>query len=601
MMQAMRDRVKVIYWIVILTFVGLMFLVWGVGLDGGGGPTVTTSVVARVDGREITQERWVDRTNSILASMRQQQPNNQNLSENQVLRAREQAYNSLVEETLQQMQAEEFGITVTDEEIVQILSEDPPPYIRSQFTDAQGNFDAQQYYAALQNPTIPWDLVEADLRYRVPLEKLQQMIAGRAVVGEAEIRARFAEQNERAVAEYIGVPFSTITLDDETVTDDQARAYYDAHLHEFQRPAQATVKVAQLTKEANEEDEAEVLSILSEIRAEIEGGTINFADAARTYSEDTSAETGGDLGFLDRDRMVAPFTEAAFALGVGQLSEPVRTEFGVHLIQVTDEKLDEDGNRTEVQASHILLKLHPSQDTIDSLRDRFYDFHEEALVMGLTQAAEQHSLEVAEPGAFQEGFNVPGIPNSLPGSGFAFSHQPGELSPVFETNEMLYTVEVVQRDPAGHRPLEEVRSIVDAAVVRERRADRAAAQLAEAWREVQGGASMEQVAADNDLAHAVTDTFTLRENIPDIGFATSFARAALELDVGDSLPSVRTNRGVYALRVLWKSGFDEDEYRARRAQIAATLLYSQQQKLVREWLDGLKDDAEVEDLRSDLL
>jgi parvulin-like peptidyl-prolyl isomerase len=77
----------------------------------------------------------------------------------------------------------------------------------------------------------------------------------------------------------------------------------------------------------------------AKIRSEIEAKTITFADAAKKYSSGPSREQGGDLGFIPRQgRMVEEFSRAAFALNKGELSQPVVSPFGVHLITLTDEK-----------------------------------------------------------------------------------------------------------------------------------------------------------------------------------------------------------------------------------------------------------------------
>jgi parvulin-like peptidyl-prolyl isomerase len=286
---------------------------------------------------------------------------------------------------------------------------------------------------------------------------------------------------------------------------------------------------------------------------------------------------------------------------VGDISEPVKTQRGYHLIQVTDEKLGEDGKRAEVQVSHLLLKLRPSQETIENLRDRFYAFFDVAETEGLDAAANEFGFEVKESEPFQDGLNVPGIPNSLAGSAFAFSHDPGTLSPVFESNDRFYVTEVAQRLPAGHRPLDEVRSLVENALQRERRAEQASERLATAWQKVVDGSSLEEAADAAGLTYAVTDTFTLRQNIPDIGFATPFAEAALELNVDETASDVRTQRGVYGLKLVFKSPFDEADFQSKRAQIGASLLFNRQRQVLQEWLAELENKAVIEDRRAELL
>ena len=95
MLQAMRERVKVIYWVVIVSFVGLMFLVWGVGDWNAPATSGSDGVVAVVGDTEISAQVWRQRANSIRDQMRARQGTGQSLTENQMMRARDQAFEEL--------------------------------------------------------------------------------------------------------------------------------------------------------------------------------------------------------------------------------------------------------------------------------------------------------------------------------------------------------------------------------------------------------------------------------------------------------------------------------------------------------------------------
>lgn len=600
MMQFMRDRVKVIYWVVILSFVLLMFLGWGVGDWQAPNQIATGGTVAVVNGEEIHRSDWDLRAAAILRQLRAQSGDTN--SESDVLRARDQAYDELVLEALQRQEAERRGITVTDAEIEEILQNEPPSYLLAPFTDEEGNVDYDAYYQALNSPSTDWARVRGQLRTAVPMQKLSQQLAGEALVGEAELRDAFQERTARMVAEWVGVLYSDIELADEekTVSDAEARAWYEAHQDEFQQAAQARVRLVSLAKEASDADVAEVLSILGEIRQDIVEGRLGFEEAARTYSEDTSASTGGDLGFFDRNRMAPAFTETAFDLAVGDVSEPVRTQFGFHLIECTDERLDESGARQEVQARHILLRLHPSQATLDGMRETFIDVHDAVASKGLAAAAESGGLTVVDTPGFSEGMNIPGIANSLPASRFAFDRDTGTLSEIFENEDALYFFEVAEQAPAGFSPLEDVRAIVESNIQRERRSAQAKAKLATAVGAVSAETDLAGLAASQGLVHAVTDTFSVRENIANVGFASAFGRTALQMQVGDFCPEVSTPRGVYALRLLYRSEFDEESFRAQRANLAASMLYGRQQGVLQQWLSSRLEEAEIQDLRNSI-
>lgn len=112
------------------------------------------------------------------------------------------------------------------------------------------------------------------------------------------------------------------------VTDKEAAKYYREHKKEFTTPAQ--VKASHILVKTKEEAE--------DLIKRLKKGA-DFAKLAQQYSLDhVSAKKGGDLGYFSKDQMVKPFADAAFSLKVGQISEPVKTRFGYHIIKVTDKK-----------------------------------------------------------------------------------------------------------------------------------------------------------------------------------------------------------------------------------------------------------------------
>jgi parvulin-like peptidyl-prolyl isomerase len=95
--------------------------------------------------------------------------------------------------------------------------------------------------------------------------------------------------------------------------------------------------------------DAEALALANELRERILAGE-DFAALAQAYSDDTgSAANGGDLGWFGRGRMVAPFEEAAFSLPVGEVSEPIKTDFGYHLIEVTEKDAERPKDEAQLQ------------------------------------------------------------------------------------------------------------------------------------------------------------------------------------------------------------------------------------------------------------
>ena len=124
------------------------------------------------------------------------------------------------------------------------------------------------------------------------------------------------------------------------VTDDQAKTFYESNIKEFEQPQ--TVKASHILFMVDPDASPDVVKQKEEAAAkaaERAAAGEDFTKLAKELSEEPGAsESGGDLGFFPKDRMVPEFAEAAFAQKVGDISKPVKTQFGWHVIKVTDKK-----------------------------------------------------------------------------------------------------------------------------------------------------------------------------------------------------------------------------------------------------------------------
>ena len=485
--------------------------------------------------------------------------------------------------------------------MLRIFKESPPPELLAAFADETGQPDMNAYYASLgqRGAGIDWPQVENWVRASVPRQKLMQMVTAGVSVSEAEVRQLYREQTARFVAEYIGQELTEVAQDYQP-TEEEILTHYADHPGDYWQGPQASARVVRWAVEPAPSDHQEVRELALEIKAEIESGERTFAEAARLYSEDGSAEAGGDLGTFDRNRMVAPFTEAAFSLPVGQISEPVETQFGYHLIEVLEQE-EEDGELARVKARHILLKVTPSDATRDAIFERATQLRERLTEQNfLTVAGQDTTADVLEPRPFFEGRDIPGVRQSAAGTRWAFDADAGEISPVFQTDEAVYIVMAEGVTEAGPQPLDQVRGQVELALKRERQAEAARQNLQPALDRIRAGEAMAAVAADLELTHGVTDTLGVDGNIADVGYRTAFNLVALEAPVGELVPAVTTPRGVFALRVQWRSDFDEQQYAARADALRARLLQEQQALALEAWFEERIAAAQIRDFRDDL-
>jgi peptidyl-prolyl cis-trans isomerase C len=123
------------------------------------------------------------------------------------------------------------------------------------------------------------------------------------------------------------------------VSEKESRIFFENNPQFFHKPEEVKAShiLIKVAPDANTEEKLAARNKIEEVRKKIEAGG-DFADLAKQYSEGPSRVSGGDLGYFDRKKMVKPFSDAAFDLKPGQVSNIVETNFGFHLIKVFDKK-----------------------------------------------------------------------------------------------------------------------------------------------------------------------------------------------------------------------------------------------------------------------
>lgn len=173
----------------------------------------------------------------------------------------------------------------------------------------------------------------ANLKKRFPNEQEFNNTLAKMKMSEADLKAQFGQDMtmkkliEQEVASKVNV------------SDEDTKAFYDSHpdLFKTQEMVRASHILIKVDPKASEADKAKAKEKMVQIQKRIKNGE-DFAKVAKEVSECPSSAKGGDLDFFQRGQMVGPFEQAAFALKPGQVSDIVETQFGYHLIKVTDRK-----------------------------------------------------------------------------------------------------------------------------------------------------------------------------------------------------------------------------------------------------------------------
>jgi peptidyl-prolyl cis-trans isomerase C len=216
----------------------------------------------------------------------------------------------------------------------QVPNEEMMPEVRENVLNRM--IEEELLYQDSQAKTIkvPEERVEkelASIKERFPSEKeYQDALAGIEMTEDA-----LALKITRGVA--IEELIKRHVIPEIAVSEEESRAFYDQNTSMFEKPEQVQARhiLIKTTEEATEDQKKEARKKIDDIRKKVVAGE-DFADLAKTYSEGPSNVRGGDLGYFSRGQMVKPFEDVAFSLKKGEISEVVETQFGYHIIEVTD-------------------------------------------------------------------------------------------------------------------------------------------------------------------------------------------------------------------------------------------------------------------------
>ncbi|CRI63603.1 PpiC-type peptidyl-prolyl cis-trans isomerase [Thiocapsa sp. KS1] len=367
MLQAIRERAQGWLAWVIVALISVPFALWGIQsyLGVGGEP-----FVAKVNGVEISDRDLSRRTQQARIELRERLGEAYDPALFEEGRLRAEILDDMIRQTLLLDTSNRIGMRVSDEEVrVQILSE--PAFQRD------GRFDRESYERLLQLQGLSPAQFEEQLRQQLLGNQLLRAVVGSelvtrqefddyqrlvgqtrdlsyalipagdfrsdAPIGEDEIRA-FYEANaprfqspEMVKLDYLVLDVADLAKGAE-IGDDELRRVYDDDQSRFGRAEQRSVRHLLLTVPQDADDAAAqaVEARVRAIRERILAGEA-FAEVARAESQDPgSASEGGSLGTIEQGLMDPVFDTVAFNLPVGELSEPVRTRFGYHLIEVTE-------------------------------------------------------------------------------------------------------------------------------------------------------------------------------------------------------------------------------------------------------------------------
>jgi len=602
MFEWMRRAIVPIIIITLTFFTALIVLEWGLDFSGSQRAASLDSM-AVVNGEKVPWQAY----NNVYQDLYRQETADldTDLPESRVRELEQIAYNQVLHDYLLIQEANENNITVTDEELYSYLRLNPPSYIRNipQFR-TDGQFDPQKYTNAMVQPDAApfWASVEPIARQDLKKLKMQELVIQAAMVTETEVRNAFVAAEEKLELGVVTVPYNSQVVPRPEFDDEALLAYYNEHIEDFERDEQRVLKVAFIEKEPTELDWERVGQQIQDLYDSAVAGA-DFAELARMYSEDNSASQGGDLGWFPQGQMVGEFDKRAFELEEGDISEPFRTQFGWHIMKHHGYRTDNEVPRGKTEkedvrkahASHILLRVSASPETLDRAYQRLSQFRTAAREIGFDSAAVDNEVEMRETRPFAKGAQTGFLGFDAAANSFAFENEINTISEVMDNNSMVYVVQLTEVLPAGPTPFQAVKDQVRAAADRDSILSRCLSVAEQILAESKAQGTPISQSAENFDANYVQQTPVTRNSaITGVGRVPEAVGAAFALDsIGQVTDAVPYNGGAVILELLDRTAPDLTLFQEKRDSIYQAVKQTKQQQLYTRWFEKLMDDADI--------
>lgn len=604
----LRDNLrhlKFVLWGVVAVFVLLVFVDWGGG--GPGGPTGSYAI--RIGDHEISEEAFVRELRSTEQQMSSAYGDQWEQLRDQ-LDLPGQVVQRLINRELMAQEARAVGLVVSDDELRDLVIE--------QFSQ-DGQFVGQeQYERILRTNRMRARDYEEMVRVDLLTSKLHQMVQYGTFVSDEEADSTLRRQRETVDFDVVQVRFEDF-LSDVAATDEVVESFYEENKEEFRREEERAIRYLvvetntlrrslpvedaeieeyfeQHRAEFTEGEKANARHILFQIPADADSTAqaevklradsvaqmarsgVDFSELAKVHSEDPgSKDSGGDLGWFGRGRMVEAFEDAVFGAKPGEIVGPIQSQFGLHVIKV-------EGFQPE--------RERPLEEVRDQVRYRLLDgraaAEAEARAQGLADqvkaignedqswqdlADTDDAIVLNESPRFAQGEFVPGLGEAEGLSETLFGASVGDSGGPLAIPRGWVVWQLKEVHPEGVPALDDVRSEVEQRVRRTLALDKAAEMaqsFADRWSEGADGSDLAQ-----ELETTVIEARDHRRGtaLTGLGVAPAIETAVFSAAQDDVVgPIVVRDQAVVVARVIDLRLLDPAEVEAQREQMRSRLM-----------------------------
>ncbi|MCK9610283.1 MAG: peptidylprolyl isomerase [Candidatus Cloacimonas sp.] len=590
MLDQLRKKQKIVIYIVAIVFILGMA---GVGIGELLSPK---PYLGKVNGTKITYEMYQKKIQEMYeryAEMYKDQP----IDENTRKSIENQAWETLVNDILWQQQIKKHKIKITEDEVLTEMQNNPPQELmQNESLQTNGRFDKSKYLSALKNNPQFFAAMEEYVRGYLPRQKLQEKIKAQAGITIDSLKAQYAKETDSVSGKFIW--FEPNKSDPVTVTDAEIKAYYDKNKEtEFKKGPASRIKYLAFEEKPSDKDYAAVKLLADELYNRVLKGE-DFATLAKDNSDDPgSKDNGGSLGVFGKGQMVPEFEQAAFALRVGEISKPVKTSFGWHIIRC-DSIASISKDNPQIKASHILLKVEPSDETKNAILDKAESAKALIKKKGIDAAAKELGVEVQETDWVPHDQEyIPGIGNNGALLQFMRKGKEKAISDVISDQQNRKIVALLtDNKKVYYEDFDKVKLRIKYQLEKEKKVANVKKKAEE---------FVAKYPSDEYFTAAAKEGWQIIEldnhkrglNVPNVGLCEEFTNAALALEAGQTSGLIHTKEGSFIISCTERIKPDFNAFakdKEKQEQIRKTL----EDAAWNRWYDQMKKQAKIIDNRA---
>ncbi len=622
MLRLMREQAGSWLIKVLLGAIVIVFVFWGVGSFR----SQRGDRIATVNGEPITLNEYRETFDNLLAQLRRRFGNNLDEDMIEKLQVKKQALNQLINNALLLQEAKRLKFRVSDTELTSAISE------ITAFQRA-GTFDKQLYRNVLERLRMTPEEFEVSQRNVMLIEKLSTLVTSGVKISDQEAmewfnwayasvnidfvlfdpdhykdanpsleetKTFFESHKENykteATVKVRYLHFNPDTYRSKvTISDEELRGYYNENQESFKTPNTVEARHILLrvdesaTPEAVKKTQERALGILKLAK---EGK--DFAELAKQYSEGPTRDSGGYLGTFRKDAMVKPFADMAFSMKAGEISEPVRTQFGWHIIKV--EKVNEASILSFDEAEERIKKKLTEE------RGKTLAYDEAAAVSevsfekdDLLQLAKERTLKVLTTDFFSRKGPEKGISTPSKFASIAFNLSVGEISDIQEFENGYYIIQLIDKIPPKIPEFTQVTEAVTADWVKEKQEEKAKADANSFLEALKSGKSMDAESKQFNLTPASTGFFKRSDSIPKIGPEREIAETAFQLSNEKKWAEnvIKGAKGYYIIQLSGRKISEAENFNKEKGDIEKRLFAQKESRTLDALLTQIRSKSDI--------